>query len=149
MQRLAKQAAVFSGGVDDQRRAWPDRHAWKHPLARLGWVIAQRPTGEIDRDATVVSQLDPVTSLAVVILQSIAISREKLIDDHLAKVVIGINVVMPTLHLESVRLRRQIAHTVVRHPGYRHDAILCRLELNLPRAAGNTSDRHRLLTVDS
>ena len=149
MQRLAKRTAVFAGGMHDQRRAWPDRHAGKHPLARLGCVVAQRPAGEIDRGIAVVSQLDPVTGLAVIILQSIAIGREKFIDDHLAKVVIGIDVVMPALHREPVRLRRQVGDAVVRHPGDRHDAALDRLELNLPRAAGHAGDRRRLLAVDA
>ena len=147
VQRLAKRMTVFSRGVHDEQTAWPDRHAREHPLTRLGRVVAQRPTGEVNRGITGVAQFDPVPSLALLVLQAVAVGREDFVDHHLAKVVVGVHVVMPTFRGEPVRLCRQVGHAVVHHPGDRHDAAPSRLELNLPRTARHAGDRRRRLAV--
>ena len=135
--------------MHDQRRAWPDRHAGKHPLARLGRVVTQRPAGEVDHGIAGVAQLNPVPGFALLVLQAVAIGCENFIDDHLARLVTGVHVVMPALRGEPVRLLRQVGHAVVRHPGDRHDAGPGRLKLNLPRPTSHAGDRCRRLAVDT
>ena len=78
--------------------------------------------------------------LALLVLQAVAVGREKLVDHHLPKVVLGVDVVMPSLCREPVRLRRKIGHAVVRHPSDRHETIVSRRKLNLPRPARHAGD---------
>ena len=54
---------------------------------------------------------------------------------------------MPSLRVERIGLGRHVGHTVIRHPGHRHDAAPGRLKLNLPRTASHTSDGRRQLAV--
>ena len=140
VQRLANRAPVLTGGMHDQRCTWPKCHGGEDPFARPGLVVAQRPAGEVHGGAPRVAQLDPVAGLALLVLQAVAVGREKLVDHHQPKVVLGVDVVMPSLCREPVRLRRKIGHAVVRHPGDRHETIVSRGKLDLPRPARHPGD---------
>ena len=135
--------------MHDQRPTGPEVHAGEHPLARLGFVIGQRPTGEVHGRVTGVVQLDPVADIPLIILQPIAVGGEKLVDDHLAKCVVGLHIVVPALGNQLVRLRCDIRHAVAFRPGDGHRAALHRFKLNLPRPAGHTGNRQRRLAIDA
>ena len=134
--------------MHDQRPT-AEVHAGEHPLARLGFVIGQRPTGEVHGRVTGIVQLDPVADIPLIILQPIAVGGEKLVDDHLAKCVVGLHIVVPALGNQLVRLRCDIRHAVAFRPGDGHRAALHRFKLNLPRPAGHTGNRQRRLAIDA
>ena len=81
-----RRTSIFAGSEHQQILPRAQGHGREGPQPRLGGIIGQRPATEVHgRDAPIV-ELDPALQRPVLIAQAIGahVSREELVDDHVA-----------------------------------------------------------------
>ena len=84
MQRRGWISPVLARSKNEQVGAWRQGHVRNSPRDFIGAeTFLELPTGEISRRFARIKHLDPISALAILVVNALLIAREKLIDPNL------------------------------------------------------------------